>query len=286
MDWNRNKYLYTNKNILLIQIALVYTVCYGYSHSIIKKQSTRLDFTVTNTQKTALIGAFGLIISAWILAQALIDIKTTANQSIAVTGASYEQVQSDYATWSVQVSADHTDRKQAYKQLQHDIQTVFNYLTRHGLKAENLTIDRMDTNTQYIRDHRGYNTHQISGYKLYQSIQIQTDDIKTIETLAHQINELLNDGLNIESNSPQYLYTKLNDLKVRKLGEAIEDAKARAKSMAEHSGSKVGTMQSARMGVFQITAPYSNDVSDYGINDTSSIDKKVTAVVNVRFHLK
>ncbi len=41
-----------------------------------------------------------------------------------------------------------------------------------------------------------------------------------------------------------------------------------------------------KMGVFQITTPDSTNVADYGINDTSSIDKKVTAVANVVFKVK
>ncbi|OQB37667.1 MAG: hypothetical protein BWY06_02289 [Candidatus Latescibacteria bacterium ADurb.Bin168] len=37
------------------------------------------------------------------------------------------------------------------------------------------------------------------------------------------------------------------------------------------------------MGVFQITPRNSTMVSDYGINDTSSREKDVTAVVSVTF---
>jgi hypothetical protein len=37
------------------------------------------------------------------------------------------------------------------------------------------------------------------------------------------------------------------------------------------------------MGVFQITPRYSTEVSDYGINDVSSVDKDITAVVRVTF---
>jgi hypothetical protein len=35
--------------------------------------------------------------------------------------------------------------------------------------------------------------------------------------------------------------------------------------------------------VLQITAADSNEVSDYGMNDTSSLDKDITAVVNIGF---
>jgi hypothetical protein len=48
----------------------------------------------------------------------------------------------------------------------------------------------------------------------------------------------------------------------------------------------VGKIQSVKMGVFQITDVDSTSVSDMGINDTSTIDKKVTAVVNVVFKIK
>ena len=37
------------------------------------------------------------------------------------------------------------------------------------------------------------------------------------------------------------------------------------------------------MGVFQITAPNSRDVSDYGVYDTQTIDKDITSVVSVSF---
>lgn len=40
-----------------------------------------------------------------------------------------------------------------------------------------------------------------------------------------------------------------------------------------------------QMGVFQITAVNSNEISDYGINDTSSIEKEITAV-DVEFSVK
>jgi uncharacterized protein len=45
-------------------------------------------------------------------------------------------------------------------------------------------------------------------------------------------------------------------------------------------------VRNARMGVFQITPRNSTEVSDYGINDTSSLDKDITAVVRLTFALR
>ena len=50
-----------------------------------------------------------------------------------------------------------------------------------------------------------------------------------------------------------------------------------------NSEQKINTVRSARMGVLQITAADSTEVSDAGIDDTSSIDKVMTAVVNIGF---
>jgi len=70
------------------------------------------------------------------------------------------------------------------------------------------------------------------------------------------------------------------------LGLATNDAKLRAQKIAEQAGTEIGDLKSASMGVFQITAPYSTEVSDYGMYDTSTIDKQITAIVKASFEIK
>ena len=70
------------------------------------------------------------------------------------------------------------------------------------------------------------------------------------------------------------------------VAEATKDAKARAEAIASSTGNKVGAVRSAKTGVFQITSRNSTDVSDYGIYDTSSLEKDITAVVSVQFGME
>ena len=94
-------------------------------------------------------------------------------------------------------------------------------------------------------------------------------------------------GINISSyEQPQYHYSELANLKVKLLQSATTDARNRAKSMLKSNHNRLGKIRSAKMGVFQITPVDSNDVSDSGYNDLSSIEKKVTAVANVTFAIK
>ena len=42
------------------------------------------------------------------------------------------------------------------------------------------------------------------------------------------------------------------------------------------TGGSLGGLRSVDVGVFQVTAPNSTEVSDYGVYDTSTLDKDVT----------
>jgi hypothetical protein len=129
-------------------------------------------------------------------------------------------------------------------------------------------------------------TSQVEGYRLYQQVELSSKDVDKITQLSRQTTDLINQGVEFQSNPPQYFYTKIADLKVEMLSLATKDAKVRADQIANNAGSKVGALRAARMGVFQITPLYSNDISDYGINDTSSLDKEITAVMNCEFEIE
>ena len=73
---------------------------------------------------------------------------------------------------------------------------------------------------------------------------------------------------------------------VRSLAEATKDAQHRGQILVEATGAHLGGLRGVDVGVFQVTSPNSTEVEDYGVYDTSTLDKDVTAVVNVTFALK
>jgi hypothetical protein len=83
-----------------------------------------------------------------------------------------------------------------------------------------------------------------------------------------------------------FYYTKLSDLKIEMIGLASKDAKMRADQIAISTDNEVGEVRSSRMGVIQINAKNSTDVSDYGMNDVSSLEKTITAVVTVSYSIE
>ncbi len=226
--------------------------------------------------------AVGLVLSSTILAWAYTRTKSV-DQTITVTGSARKRITSDLIVWRANVSYQSGELSEAYGSLKDKVPRVKAYLVSKGVPEEQIVVSSVSTKTMQEKDSNGEETGRIGGYVLTQTLEVRSPEVEKISRISREVTELIDQGILLESQSPEYHYTKLGDLKVQMLGEAAKDAKVRAEQIASSTGSTVGSVRSARMGVMQITAADSNEVSDYGVNDTSSIDKDITAVVNVSF---
>jgi hypothetical protein len=232
----------------------------------------------------ALILSAGLIISTYIATNGIVEIK--GNRTITVTGSAKQQISSDLIEWTGSFSCQSKLMPEAYAKLKADSEKVREYLKGKGISEEDMVFSSIDTNPIYEVNYNGQYTNNIIAYRLYQRVQISSTDVDKLSRIAREATELINEGIEFQSYPPQYYYTKIADLKVSMLGEATKDAKNRAEQISQNTGSSIGALKSAKMGVFQITPLYSTEVSDYGINDTSSLEKEITAVVTCTFEIK
>ena len=205
------------------------------------------------------------------------------DEAITVTGSAKKRITSDLVVWSAGVTAQSATLTDAYGQLSNSIPRIKQYLLSKGIPEDQMTVSSITTTPQKGRDSDGNETSEITGYNLQQQIEVRSNDVGKIAQIAREATELINQGILIESRAPQYYYTQIGDLKIEMLGEAAKDAKERAERIASSTGNSIGAVRSAKMGVLQITAADSTDVSDYGVYDTSTIEKDMTAVVNVSF---
>jgi uncharacterized protein len=228
--------------------------------------------------------AIGLVAAAWIAAAAAVRI-ADSRSTITVTGSAKRQIRSDMVVWRGTFSAQAPTLQEAYTTLSGAHERVRDYLVSKGLADTNLVFGSISTFT--FRDRKsGMETSAITAYRLSQTVEVRSRDVDGITALAHESTELIQKGIEFESGNPEYLYTRLADLKVEMLAQATKDARSRADEMAKNSGSAIGKLRGARMGVFQITPAYSTAISDYGMNDTSSLLKDITAVVSVSFSVR
>ncbi len=226
--------------------------------------------------------ALGLIISSLIFGWFYSNSKK-GDEAFAVSGSAKRRITSDLVVWNAGVSAQSPDLQGAYRVLSENIPRIKQYLAGRGIPDDQMTVSAISTTTLKRQDSNGNETSEVAGYSLSQQIEVRSTDVARIAQIAREATELINQGILIESKAPQYYYTKIGDLKIEMLGEAAKDAKERAERIASSTGNSIGSVRSAKMGVMQITAADSTEVSDYGTYDTGTIDKDITAVVNISF---
>lgn len=226
----------------------------------------------------------GLIVVLGILIGTKTLITAFSGNTISVTGSAFEIIKSDKGSVSFNINVKRVNKNEAYNTLQTQIKTVEKYLT-----DKNITnIERKTINGyyNYKRDDKGVYTNIPESYNLSQPMTISSNNVELIKEISNNITGLISQGIDINVYNVSYDYSKLPELKVTLLEKASLDAKARAESMLKATHNSVGKIQSVRMGVYQITPVDSTEVSNMGINDSSTIDKKVTAVANVSFKIK
>ena len=212
---------------------------------------------------------------------------TLSRSGIEVTGSAVAIVKSDSASWDLDLLSGAKNKKYAYDVLTKNKALVLNYLKSKGFSDSEIEIQNTNSYPIFKKaTDSGEDTNEVDHYVISQTFRVTSNNIQLIKDVSLDAENLLNQGIDVKSNPPSYFYTKLGDLKIKLLNEASEDAKRRAKAMLKSTGNWVGSIKSVKTGVFQITTPNSTEVSDYGVYDTSTIDKKVTAVTQVTFRIK
>lgn len=232
------------------------------------------------------IASFGFIAGLAFLGNAIKN-RNKSENTIAVTGLGTKQFTSDLITWSGSFSKNNPDLKAAYDGLASDRKVINDYLISKGIRQGEIVFSSVDIQKQFssYNDANGnYVQGEFSGYNLTQKVSIESREVTKIESLSRNITEIINRGIEFTSSSPSYFYTKLAAVKQEMIASATKDAKARAEKIAENSGSSLGNLKKATMGVIQITAPNSNEDYSYGGTfNTSSKEKEASITIKLEY---
>ncbi len=206
----------------------------------------------------------------------------TAGNTIRVIGAATSRQESDVVKWRASVghAVGLSEVQSGYQKTRADFVLLLSELTQAGLKESEITV-------QPVNRHETYdNNGRVSGYNFSQSVYVISSDIAKVEKLALSPDALISRGVTLQSSNLEYYLSQLPEIKKTLLAEATKDALQRAREIARNSGARLGPLASARAGIFQITEPFSTEVSDYGIYSTATRQKDVTVTVTCEFRLR
>jgi len=227
---------------------------------------------MTTEFRSALSLSLAIVLASVVASGAFLRAKRL-DQNIKITGSAKRRIKSDLMIWRTSVSAEAATLAEAYSRLTRDVEKTKAFLISQGFPENQVVISAVTTTT--IRASRGIQKQQlisqedgggagsgkVTSYSLTQSLQIRTSEIDKLTDVSRKVTQLINQGILLESNEPEYLYTKLAELKVVMLADAAKDARERAAQIASSAGGKVGEMRSAEMGVMQVNAADAKEIS-------------------------
>lgn len=236
---------------------------------------------------TAAIIALGLIISTAFLANAFKN-RNNSNDTISVTGLGSKDFISDLIVWNSSFSKRSFELKEAYASLEADRNAIKNYLLSKGIKENEIVFSSVSINKEYSTtydENSNVRSQTFNGYALTQNVQVESKEVEKVENISRQVSELINSGVELYSNTPEYYYTKLTALKLEMIAEATKDARLRAEKIAENAGASLGDLKKSDMGVFQIIAQNSSEDYSWG-GSFNTAAKNKTATITMKLVYK
>ncbi len=237
--------------------------------------------------------AIAVVAATTIAARSWERVRTRPKErDIKVTGSAKRRIVSDLIEWKATVSAQDADRTAAYRSLHDQVAKTHAFLTARGIKEDQIAINSaavrelVETEVVGIGEQR-VERRVFKGYTMSQSISLRSTDVARVEKLSREITDLLEQGVSISSDAPDYYYTKLGGLKIEMLAEASKDARTRAVKMLESAGGgELGKLTDADMGVINVNPANSTATSWEGNNDTSTLEKDIITIVHITYELR
>ena len=201
------------------------------------------------------------------------------NRYVVVRGLSEREVVADTAQLRITFSNNGEAPSTIFPKLTGTQNQIAAFLKQLGLKEEEIKIGQWNTSrtsASSLKDDPTLPLYEVSG-----SISVVTHNVAAIQTAYKTMNELriATDGA-IEGTDVAYSFTGIGSMRAEMIAAATKDARNAALQFATDSGSRVGSINNASQGVFQIMAKGSDS------DDSGTVDKTVRVVTTVNYELK
>ncbi len=227
----------------------------------------------------ALVLAISLVVAAAIMGQGLQQFRMS-DRSIVIKGLAEQTVDSDFATWDLNVRRAGDSFAAVQQALAADRDRVVAFLRERGFGEEELEVRPLVVVDAYSREYASANSPtRYSGSGL---VVVKSSRVDAVQAAALATDPLVAAGVQLDAGTgPQYELRALNAAKGPLLQAAVESAKAQAASFAEQAGADLGALKSANQGVIQISGVGGNPY-DSG----TSREKRLRVVSTFTYYLK
>ena len=226
-----------------------------------------------NRVKEALILALGMVALGWFV-KAGIDNFTNKDRKVTVKGLAEREVPADKVTWSIGTKVTGNDLPALYESINVQTTKIKRFLTQNGLDEREITVNPPSVSDLEAREWT--DNRKSFRYIVNTTITVATNKVQQVNEAIFRQAELLKQGVALEQSYPNYEYASFQQMKPEMMAEAIKNAQKTAEQFAEASDSKLGKIQTAGQGQFEI------DDRD----ENTPYIKKLRVVTTVTYSLK
>ena len=217
--------------------------------------------------------AVGIICLGWFL-KAGIDDFANKDRKVTVKGLAEREVPADKVTWSIGTKVTGNDLPMLYEGINLQTDKIKRFLKQNGLDEKEVTVNPPSISDLEAREWGDNNKN--FRYIVSTTITVATGKVEEVKKAIFQQAELLKQGEAIENSDAQYEYASFQQMKPEMMAEAIKNAQKTAEQFAEASNARLGEIQTAGQGQFEI---------DNRDQNTPYI-KKLRVVTTITYSLK
>lgn len=202
----------------------------------------------------SLIISFALV--AVIGSNAVLEHKSM-ERTVTVKGLSEHEYLADTVIWPIQFTTASNDLTTIYETIEQSNQKVIDFLNQNGVKPGEISSSAPSITDKSAQRYGSSNSPEFR-YTATQTITVYSNEVEHVRSVMGNLADLGKEGIVLSSDDyqaqPEYLFTRLNDIKPNMIEEATKKAREVAEKFALDSNSELGKIKRARQGQFSISA--------------------------------
>ena len=231
----------------------------------------------------AVVVAIGMVSALGVLGQQVssaLNEMQTWDRVVTVKGLSEREYVADRVIWPIQFVDAGNDLPALYNHIEANSMKVSEFLQSNGIAQDGITIGKPDITDKLAQQYGGTEKAPFR-YTAVQTITVFSNDVENVRLVMSQIGSLLKSGVVLTNQhyqaQPEYVFTRLNEVKPAMIEEATVNAREVAEKFAQDSKSTLGKIKRANQGRFSISSrdhhhPYIKQVRVVSTIDYTLVD--------------
>ena len=219
----------------------------------------------------------GLAALGYLLGDAALKVKAM-ERTVRVKGLSEREYPADIVIWPIRFVAADNNLQNLYETIESDTIKIKNFLKKYKISESDITVNPPAVTDKTAQSYGNSNRIKFR-YSAIQTVTVYSHEIKLVNLAISSLGELGKQGIVFISDDyearPEYIFTRLNEVKPKMIEEATRKARDVALKFAADSKSRLGKIKRASQGRFEI---FSRDKSTPYI-------KRVRVVSTVEYYL-